>query len=256
MIKPKSEVEPTETYDINGRFDIVEIDKLNYIYTQSENNTLRRHAIDSKVKVDYADNRLGKIDDLDPFDPFNILVFYRSYGIAKIMDNTLNVILVINFRDASPFQNITHMCSSNDGKYWIFEESMQKILKIDAGFIRLAETNRFSDLGIDSPQILRMRESNNQLFVLVKDTGVLVFDNFGQFLRKVVVPPVADFSVIDGKLFYTYSGILYSVEGLDTRKVELDNPKNPAGQFITAKLNKQNAVIWYAEGVDVQALNR
>jgi hypothetical protein len=255
IFKPKIAEETSVDYDIAGKFDLVEIDKLNFVYTQSENNLLRRHTLNSKVKVDYVDNRLGKIDDLDPFDPLNILIFYKSYGIAKVMDNTLNVIKIINFREFSPYQNITQMCASNDGKYWIFDESIQKILKIDGEFMRLAETNRLSDLGINRPQIIKMRESNNQLFVLVDGVGILVFDNFGQFLRKIVVPPVSDFSLVDGTIFYYNQNTFYKVEGIDTRKLETEiNTGNPS-TVTSVKLNKQLALLWYRGGVNVKKLS-
>lgn len=255
VFKPKSTEVTSEEYDIPGKFDILEVDKLNFIYTQSENNLLRRHTLNSKVKVDYVDNRLGKIDDLDPFDPLNILIFYKSYGIAKVMDNTLNVIKIINFRESSTYQNITQICASNDGKYWIFDESIQKILKIDGDFMKLSETNRLSDLGINRPQIIKMRESNNQLFALIDGVGILVFDNFGQFLRKIVVPPIADFSLVDGKVFYYSSNDFYKVEGIDTRKLQTEiNTENQAN-VTTVKLNKQLALFCYRGGVNIKKLS-
>ncbi|HMP31366.1 MAG TPA: hypothetical protein PKD85_17310 [Saprospiraceae bacterium] len=251
ILKPKTIIDDDISYDIKGNFDIVEIDKLNYIYTQSENNLLRRHQIDQKTKIDYVDNRLGKIDDLDPFDPLNILLFYQSYGIVKVMDNTLNVIKIINFRESSIYQNVVNICSSNDGRYWIFDEVLQKIIKINVSFDKIAETNRLSDLGINTPQIIKMRESNNQLFVLIKDVGVLVFDNFGQFVRKIVVPKIMDFTVVNGVLFYVSQNELYKVEGIDTRKADSSIIKKIEQGLSSVKLNNQFLIAWYKGGVNI-----
>ena len=119
----------------------------------------------------------------------------------------------------------------------------------------MAETNRLSDLGINRPQIIKMRESNNQLFVLIDGVGILVFDNFGQFLRKIVVPQVGDFSLVDGKIFYYNSNDFYKVDGIDTRKLETSiNTENPSN-VTTVKLNKQLALFWYRGGVNIKKLS-
>jgi hypothetical protein len=255
LFRPKVAVEDTGEYVIKGNFDIVEIDKLNNVFTQSENNILRRYQIGTKSIVDYVDNRLGKIDDLDPFDPLNILIFYRSYGIIKVMDNTLNVIKMLNFRESTNYQNVVNVCSSNDGRYWIFDESLQKVIKINSSFEKIAETNRLSDLGINSPSIIKMRESDNRLFVLIKDVGLVVFDNFGQYLRKIVVPVIQDFSVMNGVIYYSYQRELYKVEGIDTRKVNMIISKSLDQPPTAYKLNNQYLLTWYKGGVNIDEIN-
>ncbi len=252
-LKPKVSYENDGVlYSIQGKFDIVEIDKLNFIYTQSDNNILSRHQLDTKSKLDYVDNRLGKIDDLDPFDPLNIMLFYKSYGIIKILDNTLNIIKIINFREFSNYQNVVSVCSSNDGRFWIFDESIQKIVKINSNFEKFAETNRLSDLGVQLSSIIKMRESNNQLFVLVEGTGILVFDNFGQFIRKVVVPKIVDFSLNNAILYYTFNDEVYRIEGIDIRKLDVPRSIQPLS---AVKINGDYIVQQFRGGINYQKID-
>jgi hypothetical protein len=117
------------------------------------------------------------------------------------------------------------------------------------------ETNRLSDLGINSPSIIKMRESDNRLFVLIKEVGILVFDNFGQYLRKIVVPAIHDFSVMNGVVYYSYQRELYKVEGIDTRKVNVLITKSLDQPTMAYKLNNQYLLSWYKGGVNIDEIN-
>lgn len=244
---------PSTTYSYQGKFTNVETDRLLAVYTQDEGNVLTRYNTISKSKVEYVDNRLGGVTDIDPYDPLNIVLFYKSYGIVKIMDNTLNIVKVLPFQQSSPWQNITQVCSANDGKLWIFDENQQKIFKVNHNFKAVAESNHMRDLGLNAPNVIRMREQDNQLYVLMDDVGILVFDNFGQFIRKIVTDQYDDFTLDDNKTILQSKGIERQVLQVNTTnltksQVALDTKSEKVKGV--RKLGEQ-WIIWYENGVDL-----
>lgn len=172
---------------------IAEVDALGNVITLSKNNTITRFNKLNNSSVQYSDNRLGKIDVMDTRNPIELLVFFRSYGIVKWLDNSLSVIEEVNLQNS----NIVNVCSSNDGNFWIFDENTQRIYKKNRRLVTLIESNRMSDLGIDKLKIYKMRESNNRLVVLAEGYGYLIFDNFGQFQRKISSYSDNDFQLLD-----------------------------------------------------------
>ncbi len=171
----------------------LEIDPLGSVYILDKLNKLTRFNTINNTKTEYVDNRLGNIDDFDPRNPLSIMVFFRQYGIVKFLDNTLSPIRIIPLQDNESFQNVSAACTTNDNKLWLFEENQQRIYKVGDNLQVIAETNRLSDLGLQKVQVVKMRENNNKLVVLIKNEGLFVFDNFGQFQKKIKTDGYADF---------------------------------------------------------------
>jgi hypothetical protein len=193
---------------IIGNFNLVELDRLDQIYLQNDQNLLVKINLNTGVKYEYFDNRQGAVDELDVYDPLNLIVFYRPYGLVKILDNTLNVIKIINLPASTPYTNVSNIAASNDGGLWLFDEVRQRIIKIDANLSLKVQSNNFIDLGLKEVDIIKMREFKNRLYLLLGDSSILVFDNFGQFIKKIVGINNNDLAFYKDQICQTNNGIL------------------------------------------------
>lgn len=229
----------------------MEVDKLSFIYVFTKSNSLVRYNLKANTKVEYVDNRLGRIHDYDVTNPFSINVFYKQYGIVKVLDNTLSSIQIINFLSSPSFQNVTSVCTANDGNLWIFDETVQKLYKVKSDFEILVESNRLSDLGLGKVEILKMREVNNRLIVLVKDKGFYIFDNFGQFLKIIRTEFFSSFQVIDGKIMQCHLGEcnFYAVEGIEIDSKRFQKELLP--NLLEIKKTGSDWVLSYPDGIDL-----
>lgn len=230
----------------------LEVDPLGSVYILDQKNKLTRYNTFKNTKTEYVDNRLGNIDDVDARNPLNIMVFFRQYGIVKILDNTLSPIKVISLQENESFQNVSEVCVTNDNQLWLFDENRQRIYKVDDNLQVRAETNRLSDLGLNNVQVVLMRENNNKLIVLVKDQGLFVFDNFGQFLRKISTNQYSDFQLL-GNQIIQYSNCIVTMTSPDNPVLDIQNVKicEISSDIIQVKKAKTGWLLAYSDGVDV-----
>jgi hypothetical protein len=194
---------------IKGKFNLVELDRLDQIYLQTDGNLLAKINLKTGVKVEYFDNRQGAIDELDVYDPLNIVAFYRPYGIVKILDNTLNVIKTINLQNSTPYANVKNVATSNDGGLWIYDDIRQRIVKLDDNLNTKIQSNNLSDLGLQNVQIKLLKEYKNKLYVLIHDGSILVFDNFGQFQKKIKALSSSSFTFVGDRICQLFDGSLH-----------------------------------------------
>lgn len=224
-----------------------EIDALGNVIALSSKNTITRYNRVNGTSVQYSDNRLGRIDVVDSRNPLELLLFFKSYGMVRWLDNSLTVIEEVNLDNS----NVVNVCSSNDGKFWMFDENTQRIYKKDRKLTTLIESNRMSDLGIKGMKVIKMRESNNRLVVLTDIYGFLIFDNFGQFQRKIPNNGSTDFQLNDN--------LLIEFDGAGIKSTDLNQPfVQPAyeaiGQAtgaIGVRVWEQDYFILFKDGIDV-----
>lgn len=230
----------------------VEVDRLGFVYVFTKNNSLVRYSLRDNSKVEYVDNRLGRIHDFDVTNPLSINVFYKQYGVLKILDNTLSNIKTINFLASEAFQNVTSVCTANDGNIWIFDETVQKIYKVKSDFEILVESNRLSDLGLGKVEILKMREVNNRLIVLVKGKGFYIFDNFGQFLKIIRADYFSSFQVIDEMIMQCNQGRcnFYAIDGIESNSKVIKMELLP--NLMDVKRSGKDWILTYLNGIDLR----
>jgi hypothetical protein len=228
-----------------------EVDRLAFVYVLSKDNSLIRYSLRDNSKVEYVDNILGRIHDFDVTNPLSINVYYKQYGIVKILDNTLSNIQTINFMSSASFQNVTAVCTANDGNIWIFDETVQKIYKVKSDFEIIVESNRLSDLGLGKVEILKMREVNNRLIVLVKGKGFYIFDNFGQFLRIIKTDLLTSFQVLDENIMQFNQSVcnFYAIEGIEIKSKVIKKDLLP--NLIDVKRSGMNWILTYNDGIDL-----
>lgn len=234
-----------------ARVKQVEVDPLGSVYLLDKINKLTRYNTINNTKTEYVDNRLGNIDDFDTRNPLNIMVFFRQYSIVKFLDNTLSPIKVIALQENESFQNVSAACTTNDNKLWVFEENQQRFYKVDDNLQVIAETNRLSDLGLQKIQVVKMRENNNKLVVLIKNEGLFVFDNFGQFQKKIKTDLYTDFQFLEDNII--------QFENCHANVIPISNPLQlqQSDELCTmnsgaksARKLKQGWLLSYEDGVD------
>jgi hypothetical protein len=203
-----------QTKDIPSTVHLMEVDNFGNIYIVDINNKLSLYDHMGQFKYDNYNKTLGQIEAIDVSNPLQILVFYKDYGLIKILDNTLAEIKSINLNNDKYF-GLETVCKANDDYVWLVDPTTRRIHKIDEAFNSLQETNTFEDLGITDDSFLKIRENGNYLVALHKREGFLIFDNFGQFIKKMPANNAYDFQfdgsalIFETKTSYRYQKIKF-----------------------------------------------
>lgn len=142
-----------------------------------EDNAL--HQIRQGFKNNYANIQLGKIDQVDIFNPLKINVFYKDFNTVTVLDNRLNEIYKIDFNDIRPYRDIRFCATGHDNTIWLFNQNSQQLEIFDYK----QGITRGKTLPIED-DILAIESNFNSCWLMTKDT-IYVYNYFGSMIGKI-----------------------------------------------------------------------
>ena len=240
-------VVPNDTPQMNivEKIDQVEVDNLQNIYILTIDNRILRYDAELNKKFEYNDGSIGDIVSIDATNPQKILCFIADFNRILILDNTLAEIKMLDL-STTEFLDVTAVARSNDNRIWMFDPINQVLVKIDNLGNAQFTSNRLSDynLGTVNPTIIREKE--NKVVMVDEDLGILVFDNFGQFLKMIPEKDVDYIQVFGPYIFYSQYGSFYQYH---TKRFEKEPISLDGEGFIKFKMTKEFVYLYGESGL-------
>ncbi len=228
---------------ILGKAHFYTTDRLCNIYLIDNNYEMVKYTPDGKETYRYNNNRLDRPSFIDATDPFNILVFYPDYQTIILLDRTMTHTATLNFSDFD-FFNVNAVAFSSDNKLWVYDELNFRLKKIDRNGKLIQESD---DLGLlldadFKPNFIVEREQ--KVFVNDPEVGILVFDAFGQYVKRLDFKGLTDFQVSRNLLIFRDENEevqIFHLNSLLTSPADI-SPNVPKGkiQYQTGFLYAQN----------------
>ena len=212
--------QPDQDYLIEGQFKILETDHFGNIYLVDNNNGISVYDRSLKRLFQYSVRSLGNITDIDVRNPQKTLVYYGDYLKIIFLDNTLSKIKELDLEQLG-FWDIQAVALSRDNFIWMFDPVNGRLQKIsDAGEVILSSNESFIDQ-MDLTTIQRIAVVEDK--VLVGQEGkLLIFDEFGNFLRTMEVPG-SKIKIVNGKAYAKDGQNLSELEV--TQKIQFEKPE-------------------------------
>ena len=164
----------------------IAIDKLGKIYRIYSDNTLEVQQRDGLPHYQYANNQWGPISSVDVTNPMKILLFYKNSSYIVLLDNTLSD---LGFKSLTSlgYPDVTAVASSNDNHLWIYDAASYKLLKINIDGHIITSSVNMTEWNLHEMRPVHMVERDNKVYATDPNIGVLIFDNFGQYIRTIPV---------------------------------------------------------------------
>ena len=163
----------------------ISIDRLNNVYlTDSKNNLYQYNEVGELLNT-FSPPAAGHISTVEAWNMVKVMLFYDGQQQITILDRFLREISSVKLRDY--MDGVARVAtSSSDDRFWILNESNFELLKLDTRFPE--NTQRIPlDLILDRSQadIQFIREYQNNVYLLDKNVGIYVFDNMGNYKKKL-----------------------------------------------------------------------
>ena len=219
IVKPSSGPFTYHSF-IPGSFIFVEVDVLDNIYLVNHNYQLKK--IDGKgdsVGVFNDVKRYGNPSYIDVSNPFKVLVYYKNFSTAVILDRQLTARNTINFRKQNIF-SVKAITTSYDNNIWLFDEQDFKLKKINDEGKVLLESTDMRQLVDSVPSPVQVTDSDDFVYLYDPAKGFYVFDYYGALKNNLPFRNWSSVSVAKNKLYGFDSSTLYSYElnSLDLKK--------------------------------------
>ena len=169
---------------IEGEFRAMELDEPGRLYLIEGEHSLYRLEADGRNALKFSENRFGPLSYVDPFQPFQLLLFYKDYQRLAILDRSLNLLrevdLAMDWDIQAPIEAIGWAA---DGNLWFYDPDLFRLFKIDlqGRMLRQGTSMQFMKAMKLRPQ--RLYERGHEVWLLDSTSGLWVFDNFGTYRR-------------------------------------------------------------------------
>lgn len=169
-----------DSFEVDGQ--LIAVDRLNQLYLLNEEDQLRKTDAKGKPQFQFSDNTLGLIEEIDVSNPFNILVFYKAFQIAKILDRTLNPNIEFDFGSLNLF-NVQSLANGVDNTVWVYDQQEGKIFQLNSTGNILNQSQDLVFITGNRPDSCQLFFRKNELWLKVDGVGLLMFNAFGQYQR-------------------------------------------------------------------------
>jgi len=220
-IAPSAQI--SENADLKVAIDQVEIDNLQNIYILTTEDHIIRYDQDLNKLYEYNNSQTGDITAIDATNPQKILCFIKDFNRILVLDNTLAEINTIDLSTTN-YLDIDAVARSNDNRIWLFDPINQVLIKIDEFARPVFESNRLSDYNMGQIIPTIIRERNNRVVMVDPNIGVLIFDNYGQFLKLIPELDVDHIQIFGDYLFFAQEGrfFQYHIRRYEKSALDLD----------------------------------
>lgn len=197
------------------------VDRPGDLYVLLKNNKLKKFDIEGKLLSEQVFSDTPTL--FDPRDGSRAFVYCSKTQQCSFYSEEIKQSYAIEQQYAvEPFL----VCSSGDQQLWIVDRSdwsLKRVMPSQSKVMIEApiDQKQFSK----APDITGLREYQNFLFILEKNTGILIFNSIGKQIKKIPGADIEYMNFLGEELYYKKGDKLYFYDLFDasTREMAIDS---------------------------------
>ena len=172
-------------------------------YYEISDTEINKYSNDGELNCSYSNNMLGVIANVDVSNPYKVLVYFRDFTKILILDNTLSPTSEVIDLTTLELDETTLVCRSYNDGVWYYDPIRFELIRKNQELITTNSSGNLANLLDKNIQANFLVEYNNRLYLNDATNGVLVFDNYGTYLKTIPIVGLSEFQVKDKLLIYT-----------------------------------------------------
>ena len=179
----------------------ISMDRNGAIFIAHRGGSISKLSKNGEIELKYSPERNGGVSLLEAWTTLDILVFYEGLQSLTLLNRFLTP---ISTTDLSSHIGYARLATFNyESNIWVIDDSDFSLKLLDTSLNRVT-INTPLNLILDQEnyQLTFIREYQNLLFIGDLNTGVLIFDNLGNYIRTINVDGVTFFSFIENEIYY------------------------------------------------------
>jgi hypothetical protein len=223
--------------------DVVDfaLDNLDNVYVLTSTDQLKKYNAngDSVAVFNYV-KKFGKVSTIDASNPLKILLYYKNFSTIVVLDRLFAVRNIIDLRKLSIFQ-VNTISRSYDNNIWLYDETDNKLKKIDDEGKTLVETADFRLLFDKVPHVKNIYDQDGFVYLYDPLQSVFVFDYYGALRNKILISGWDDLKVAGKYIFGINNDTLHRYE---INSFRVDEEKLPAILQNASRVNFTSARLY------------
>lgn len=189
----------------------VSMDRLGNYYLVSKNGTIKKYNSQNQFENDFSPQQAGRPSLIEAWNPLRLFAYYEGLQEYIFLDRFMT--------SANRFdlKSITDYCAlatvSADNNIWMIDLAEFGLKKYNTTYKQVSINTPF-DLLLDptSYEITHIREYQNLVFISDAVSGILIFDNLGNYLRKLPYKGLKYFNFYDRDIYFLHNAQLKFVD--------------------------------------------
>ena len=204
----------------------VSLDRYNRIFVGGSQGSVTQYDTSGRLLLSYSPPKTARLSVIEAWKTNKIFTFSRDFQQYTLLDRFLVPIgQYVLSPDVVGFARIAALAT--DDNLWVFDETEFSLKKYDWR-LQSVIINAPMNLVLDTRDydLTFMREYQNQLFISDRNAGILVFDNLGNYRKKIAVKGVASFGVLNDELYFLQDNRVHFFHLYTFQERTMDLPAN------------------------------
>lgn len=186
----------------------VSSDSYHNIYIADEKENVLKYSPEGEYLLTYSPSKQADISLIDASNSLRIFLYNKDFQQITFLDRFLTVQNQYRFNeDMVGFARSA--CPSSDNNAWIIDDIDFSLKKIDLQFDKILTRSPLDLLSSKRElDVVYMKEYQFNVYVLLKNQGIMVFDNLGNYRKMIPILDVDSFSFFEDELCYIKDGKL------------------------------------------------
>ena len=222
LIKSKSIDEPTE----------VSLDRAGNIYFATFQGDIIRLDAQLENKLVFSPINPNTVTILEAWQGLRIFSFHRDRQIYRLINRNLS--LDEEYKLPPDFVNFAELATpSFDNNIWIIDQVDFSLVKYNITLNQLMSRTPLDQLlDPDNYEILFCKEYQNRLFVSTRNNGILIFDNFGSYIKTFQYKGISFFNFWKDDLYFLKNNELVRINLYNEKMTTHPLPHTDEWEFI------------------------
>ncbi|MDO7849349.1 hypothetical protein Q5H92_23500 [Hymenobacter sp. M29] len=228
------------------------LDRRGALYVADADNNLRQYGPEGLPLNTYAPTQPGHAAQVEAWNVTTTLVFNDDRQQLILLDRFLSLISEVRLADFVD-GTIRAATLAPDNRIWLLDESNLVLRAFDPNTQRMVQNTPLDLLiGRSRPDFRFLRQYQNNIYLVDRSTGIYVFDNLGNYKKKLPFTGLSMIGFRGDELYYLDAGALhfFHLYNLTERRVALPVGLDPAA-VRQVLVGETYAYIFTAAGVAV-----
>jgi hypothetical protein len=161
------------------------LDRRGILYLADRDNNLRQLGRDGQPLNTYSPTQPGHVAVIEAWNQNSLLAFYDDRQQVLLLDRFLAPLAEIRLADY--FDGTVRTATlAPDGLLWLLDESALTLREFDPQALRVVQSTPLDlIIGRSRPDFRFLRQYQNNLYLVDHTSGIFVFDNLGNYRKKL-----------------------------------------------------------------------
>lgn len=228
------------------------LDRRGVLYVADADNNLRQYGPEGLPLNTYAPAQPGHVAQVEAWNVTTTLVFNDDRQQLILLDRFLSLISEVRLADYLD-GTVRVATLAPDNFIWLLDESNLVLREFDPNTLRLVQNTPLDlIIGRSRPDFRFLRQYQNNTYLVDRSTGVYVFDNLGNYRKKLPFVGLSTIGFRGDELYYLDAGAIhfFHLYNQTERRVALP-PGLDVGTVRQVLVGETYAYIFTSQGITV-----